>query len=133
MNKKGFTLVELIATIIILGVISMIAVPSYNRYIEKTKQSKCDADERAILDAAEAFVGDCIVKNKCATGSQLSAYLDATPVLKVEYLTNKSFLSSDYSKYNAVKIKITSTVIDGITDYSFQLHNKPTDFDTKCK
>lgn len=33
MNKKGFTLTELLAVIIILGVISMVAVPSFMRYI----------------------------------------------------------------------------------------------------
>jgi len=36
-NKRGFTLVELLATITILGVIMMIAVPTVSIYINKSK------------------------------------------------------------------------------------------------
>ena len=35
MYKKGFTLVELLAVIVILSIILVIAVPSVNRYIKQ--------------------------------------------------------------------------------------------------
>ena len=35
MNKKGFTLIELIIVIVIVGILSVIAVPVYRGYIEK--------------------------------------------------------------------------------------------------
>ena len=37
MRKKGFTLVELLAAIVLLGIIIAIAVPKYNKYIAKSK------------------------------------------------------------------------------------------------
>ena len=132
MNKKGFTLVELIATIVVLGVILTIAVPSYNIYIEKTKESKCNADKRAILDASKAFVSDCIVKNKCATNYDLSSYVTATPRLQISDLIDKGFLNNDYSKYKLLKIKITGEVNSGITDYSYKLENDA-QFTSICK
>lgn len=122
MNKKGFTLVELVATMVILGVILMVAVPSYNSYIEKSKEAKCNADKRAILDAAEAFSGDCIVKNYCASGAYLSTYV-TNPGLDVGILVSNKFLNSDYSKYENVRIKITGTESSGITDYSYDIYN----------
>ena len=35
MNKKGFTLVELVIVIIIVGILSIISVPVYRGYVEK--------------------------------------------------------------------------------------------------
>ncbi|MBO7611272.1 MAG: prepilin-type N-terminal cleavage/methylation domain-containing protein, partial [Elusimicrobia bacterium] len=34
-NKKGFTLVELVIVIVIVGILSAISVPVYRGYIEK--------------------------------------------------------------------------------------------------
>ena len=38
MKKKGFTLFELLAVVVILGIMSGIAVVSYSSYINSTKQ-----------------------------------------------------------------------------------------------
>ena len=37
-RKKGFTLVELLAVIIVLGLILVIAVPSVNKYLKSSKE-----------------------------------------------------------------------------------------------
>ena len=36
-NNKGFTLIEILAAIVILGIISTIAVPAVYKYVTKTK------------------------------------------------------------------------------------------------
>lgn len=38
MNKKGFTLVELLGVIVILGIVLTIAIPAVSNYIDKTKR-----------------------------------------------------------------------------------------------
>ena len=103
-NKKGFTLVELIAVITILGVICMIAIPSYNNYIKKAKEKKCEADRLAIIDATKTFINDCISKNNCATNKKISYYVGDE--LTVSILTGKGYLNSDYAKYSSNSIKI---------------------------
>ena len=40
MNRKGFTLIELIIVIVIVGILSVIAVPVYRGYIEKAIMSE---------------------------------------------------------------------------------------------
>ena len=38
-NKKAFTLIELLAVLVILGVILLIAVPEVNKYIETSRKN----------------------------------------------------------------------------------------------
>ena len=41
-NQKGFTLVELLAVIVILGIIAAIAIPSIGGIIDKSKEDAHD-------------------------------------------------------------------------------------------
>ena len=56
--SSGFTLVELVTVIAILGIISSIAIPAYSTYVEKAKKTACIAEirmlEKDILAYAEA-------------------------------------------------------------------------------
>lgn len=52
-NKKGFTLVELLAVIIILGVLLMIAVPAVQNVIKKTKNNATQKQAELFIDAAK--------------------------------------------------------------------------------
>ena len=55
MNKKGFTLVELLAVIVILSIILVIAVPSVNRYIKQSKEKAYKVQISELLDAVESY------------------------------------------------------------------------------
>ena len=57
-DKKGFTLVELIVVIVILGVLVGIAVPSFVGYIDRAKESKDRANITAVEKAFLIAVTD---------------------------------------------------------------------------
>lgn len=57
-NKKGFTLTEILATIVILGVILAIAVPSYNALSKKFEKEYYDKLEGSVLAAAKSYWKD---------------------------------------------------------------------------
>ena len=52
-NKRGFTLVELLAVIVILGVLLMIAVPAVQNVIKKTKNNATQKQAELFIDAAK--------------------------------------------------------------------------------
>lgn len=56
MNKKGFTLVELLAVIVVLGIITGIAVISVNSFFGKTKEKTEDVFISTITDALDIYL-----------------------------------------------------------------------------
>jgi len=59
MNKKGFTIVELLAVIIIIGVLSTVAVFSYDRVIEKSRKDALKDNENSLRAGAEDLLTHC--------------------------------------------------------------------------
>lgn len=56
MNNKGFTLVELLATIIILGLITSIGTLAYTGYLKNTKEKTEEVFKKNISDYIDAFI-----------------------------------------------------------------------------
>lgn len=54
-NQKGFTLVELIVVVAILGVLAAVAVPNYMNYLYKTRVSTDIDTARAVINAARSL------------------------------------------------------------------------------
>ena len=62
MKKKGFTLVEMIAVIVLLGILAIIAFATYDIFIKRAKDTKKDADIAMVKDAVGNLAADCIYK-----------------------------------------------------------------------
>ena len=58
-NRKGFTLIELIAVVVILGVIALIAVPAVTYYLSGAQNDAYKIAEQNLADAAYNMFADC--------------------------------------------------------------------------
>ncbi len=79
-NEKGFTLMELMIVIVIIGVLAAIGIPAYNGYVNKAKEAACKANKRTIETAAGLYwaeTGLAIAEDKITTSADcvLKGYL----------------------------------------------------------
>lgn len=58
LNKKGVTLVELLAVVVILGIIAAIAVPTIGGLIRRQEANAAEATYDTIVTAAELYAED---------------------------------------------------------------------------
>lgn len=68
--QKGFSLVELMIVVVIIGVISAIAIPSYTQHVKKTRRVEAQA---ALLELANA-----IERHRLRTGTYLGVASNKT-------------------------------------------------------
>ena len=58
MNKKGFTLVELLGVIVILGIIALISIPPILNQMASSEQSIDEATLRVVYSAGSLYLDE---------------------------------------------------------------------------
>lgn len=55
MKNKGFSLIELMIVVAIVGIITAVALPSYTSYITRSKRTECRAAVMQVLQQQERY------------------------------------------------------------------------------
>lgn len=108
-NNKGFTLIELMATISILAILLALAVPSVVKYLRQSQKTVYEDIEKTMQDAAKNY----LVKN--ATSIPLPGGYTAISVSK---LVNEDYLYNikDPQEENAFCTEESYVYIDRTKD-----------------
>lgn len=123
-NEKGLTLIELLAVIVILGIIAAIAIPSISGIIQNSKEDAVKADAITILNAAKNYVaGNDMAEGGTIKKDELSSYVSGVNLEKFGNYTvtvgeGGTTFSLKATNVQAGKIKITfnNATIDQIND-----------------
>lgn len=76
--NRGFTLVELLVVIVILGVLFAIALPSYNSYVGKARRSDAKSALLSVSQAMEKFYTENSTYNNASLGTASTDIAKAT-------------------------------------------------------
>lgn len=98
-NQKGLTLIELLAVVVILGIISAIAVPSIGGLIDNSKKDAHVANAQQMINAAKIAV----TSNKAIVpGKNQSVYLN------LAYLEDEGYLETVKDPDGGTYVKATA-------------------------
>src|SRR4051812_33310338 len=56
--QRGFTLIELMIVVAIIGILASIAIPNFIRFQAKAKQSEAKTNLKAVFTAEKAYYGE---------------------------------------------------------------------------
>jgi prepilin-type N-terminal cleavage/methylation domain-containing protein len=111
-GNKGVTLLELLAVLVILGIVAAIAIPTIGNLIENQQEKAVHAEWTQILSAAELYILDD------------QATFNEDGEFSLQDLIDNNYLSNMESDIRVHVNVIFSTII--INDYSLIMFDKDT-------
>ena len=114
-NEQGFTIIELLVVIIIIGILLAIVVPSYLGFRDRAANNDAKANLRAALPSAEAYYADNGTYVRMNTSALVAIDSGVSPTLTVA-----SAAADTYCLTETVSGKTWSVLGPGPTSADFK-------------
>lgn len=106
-NKKGFTLVEIIVVLVIIGILMALAVPAVMKYVGEAATAKEQSQVRAGYYAAQTLATSKVAENPGIESNTLAGQINAAAVNGELALPD-----NDEGKIEQIECKVTEQKID---------------------
>lgn len=94
LNKKGFTLIEVLVVVVLIAIVSMIAFPSFKKSREVNRNEAAKVKLLEVANAARMYNEDAATKVAGRFGSALSGYLDPLALFYPQGGTGSTYLKN---------------------------------------
>ena len=127
MKKKGFTLIELIVVIAIIGVLAAILVPAMLGYVKKSKITTANTTAKSIYNAFNSSLTDMDsmdvkIKNLDGNGTIDACTLDGKGWDTISIVDKASANANSNSMVNMLKYKVNTYFTDIIKVSEFEVY-----------
>ncbi|MBE4908147.1 type II secretion system protein [Bacillus luteolus] len=116
-NQKGITLIELLAVIVILGIISSVAIPTMTNLVQLSKDRAMVGNAHALKEAASLYVRDLHLQQQ--TPPSKITYKMLIDSQYIEYIKDPD-TGSRYSDTNASFVEYKQNQLTGICLKGFE-------------
>lgn len=114
-KESGFTLVEILVVIVILGILAAVIYPIVNTSVNSSKQKLYDAQIENIINAARTYASDNMEILPTTDGENLNPPLTLNKLIEEGYI--KDIENPKTKKPFDKNIKITITNKNGVLEY----------------